>query len=248
MSAIYQPDLSLPARLKRKAVAAWRAKPARFESARGCVSFTFDDAPASAIRAGAPILERVGARATYYLSAGFTDTTTHFGEMHTPADITRVRNFGHEIACHTFSHGDGARTPTQETLADIDRNAAFFGAPLDHFAYPYGETRFSLKQALADRFATARGIVGGVNVGAIDLAQLKAQRLFGEDTWADVEHALRSARANGGWAIVFTHDVTDAPSPWGCTPALLERAVNVAASLDLEIAPVGEVYAKAVRR
>lgn len=246
--APYQPARSLPARVKRKAVAAWTAKPARIHASRGCVSFTFDDAPASAIRLGASLLERAGLRATYYLSAGFTNGQTHLGAMHTADDIAHLRAHGHEIACHTFSHRDGARDPAPATLADIRRNAHALGDGMRNFAYPYGETHFALKRMLSDTFDTARGIQGGLNIGAVDLAQLKAQRLYGEDTWPAVEALLHAANARRGWAILFTHDVSETPTPYGCTPALLQRAIDLAHKLDLDIAPVCDVFAKVVRR
>lgn len=247
----YQPQRTLGARLKRKAVSLWRAKPVDFAFARGVLSMTFDDAPANALHAGANALEAVDARGTFYLCAGYTNAHTHLGPMHTPDDVARVLAAGHEVACHTRSHRDGARDPAARTLADCTANAkdlAALGAPaLTHFAYPYGETHFALKHALAQKFDTARGVNGGLNVGRVDAMHLRAQRLYGEDTWEPAKALMRAAAEHRGWAILFTHDVSENPTPWGCTPALLASALAFARETGLTIAPVRDAYAMRAR-
>ena len=245
-AAPYQADASLFARVKRKLVQAWRAAPQRLAFANGLVSLTFDDAPKNAIEIGAAALEARGQRGTFYLCEGFTGGRTHFGAMHDANDISRLIAAGHEIGCHSFSHRDGARAPSAHTLADCVRNATAFAArgapPFTAFAYPYGETHFALKAAMAQRFATARGIAGGLNHGVVDRAQLRAQALYGEDSWPAVAALLHAAKARRGWAILFTHDVSDAPTPWGCTPGMLARALDLCTELSLDVAPVSAAY------
>ncbi len=48
------------------------------------------------------------------------------------------------------------------------------------------------------------------------------------------------------WLIVFTHDVEENASPYGCRPKELDRLIRLARSADLEILPVGSALAKAV--
>jgi hypothetical protein len=48
------------------------------------------------------------------------------------------------------------------------------------------------------------------------------------------------------WLIVFTHDVEENASPYGCQPKELDRLIRLARSADLEILPVGSALAQAV--
>src|ERR1700742_5154634 len=71
---------------------------------RTIASITFDDVPASAATMGGPILERHGARGTYYVAAG---TCGMRDALWTVADGSQVRAIhaaGHEVACHTAHH------------------------------------------------------------------------------------------------------------------------------------------------
>ncbi len=47
----------------------------------------------------------------------------------------------------------------------------------------------------------------------------------------------RSARPRS-WLIFFTHDVGETPSPYGCTPALFEHALESALTLGCQVLPV----------
>ena len=89
-------------------------------------------------------------------------------------------------------------------------------------AYPYGETTPALKTALPPRYRTARGIMPGLNVGRIDLAHLRAFPLYGESL-KSARRLLKPAARRRAWMVVFTHDVTETPSPWGTTPEQLEN-------------------------
>jgi peptidoglycan/xylan/chitin deacetylase (PgdA/CDA1 family) len=246
MSAPYQPSRSIIARLHRQAVQAFAPLPIAYERHRGAVCFSFDDVPRSAIVHAAPMLEAHGVRGVFYLCAGFTGATTHLGEMHTRADIDALLRAGHEIACHTASHHDLAAMPVAAAIAETDANAkamSALGAPaMAHFAYPYGETQFALKRAFGDRFITARGVNGGVNVGRIDRMQLRAQRLYGEASLNACQAVMRSAKDHTGLAILFTHDVQDTPTPYGCTPDLLQRAIAYARTLDLDIITLSTAF------
>jgi peptidoglycan/xylan/chitin deacetylase (PgdA/CDA1 family) len=251
MTRAYSPSRTPTARLMRFMHQAWPAKLAMLQFKRGIVSFTFDDAPQSATMKGAELLEAANARGTFYLSGGFTNQSTHLGAMHRGEDIERLRRTGHEIGCHSFSHGDGARTKTHDTIADIERNtkalaACGVDAPCS-YAYPYGESQILLKRKLATRFQTARGIRSGLNSGLTDLMQLRAQRLYGEDTSAQVSALLHRASRTKCWAIIFTHDVEEHPTPFGCTPIQLAHAIAQAQALGLEILPVREALQSAER-
>lgn len=218
----------------------------RVRPSRGMVSFTFDDFPKSAATVGAAELERLGARGAYYAAAGFAGIENHHGRMFDPDDIRALEAAGHEIGNHTFSHLDCARTDADRVVADVERNEQALRAmgcagPLRSFAFPYGEASPAAKRALAPRFDTLRAVRPGLIAGRADFNLLPAHSLDGGETGlARVLAALERAARQNAWLIVFTHDVQDSPSEWGCTPAMLHKALETAWALDLDILTVGE--------
>ena len=44
-----------------------------------------------------------------------------------------------------------------------------------------------------------------------------------------IERAFDEAETDNGWLIFYGHDVTERPSPYGCSPALLNHALEAAA-------------------
>jgi peptidoglycan/xylan/chitin deacetylase (PgdA/CDA1 family) len=249
MMAPYTPDMRQGARIMRKVRTLWPAAPTKLQFSKGLVTFSFDDAPQSATTIGADVMADFAARGVYYLSLGMTGQTNHLGAMHTHGDVQRLHRQGHEIGCHSFSHLDATAVSPDDFLHDVYRNELAFRhydlpAP-QAFAYPYGETRIGLKRALRKRFSSARGVQGGLNVGWTDLMHLRAQRLYGEETWPKVCSLLRAAQERKGWAILFTHDVSRDPSPFGCTPELLKQAIRLARDLDLSIVTARDALAQA---
>ena len=47
-----------------------------------------------------------------------------------------------------------------------------------------------------------------------------------------------------GWLILFTHDVSEQPSPYGCTPAMLAEALARIVDAGIEILPVKHAMAE----
>jgi peptidoglycan/xylan/chitin deacetylase (PgdA/CDA1 family) len=217
---------------------------------RPLASITFDDFPKSAWREGRPILERYGARATYYAAGRFCGETEGGIEYYTPEDLLEIRDAGHEIGCHTFSHQYGTGVPSRPLTADTDRNQNFIGGllgdyPLSSFAYPYGDVSPRTKRLFSRRFPTSRGIRRGVNAGLIDLAQLKAVGLE-HKSWNPgvVERVVAEAARRNGWIIFFTHDISEAPSPYGATPEMLDHALACVRTAGIDILPVKHALAR----
>lgn len=231
----YAPPRHFRAKLQRR-VTQWRAaRPATLKFERPILSITFDDFPRSAALQGAPILERHRAGGTYYASAGLAQIEGACGQGFFPEDLKRVAEAGHEIGCHTFAHRDCARLDAFDALHDLARNrdalaAMGHHAPLEALAYPYGETTAALKGSLPPRYRSARGILPGLNRGRVDLAQLRALPLFGEEWRERARLALKRAVTSKAWLIAFTHDVGDAPSPWGTSASDLDAFVAAARS------------------
>ena len=227
-------------------------KTVRSNASTAVASITFDDFPKSAWTVAGAILARHGAMATYYTAGRFCGQTEDGIEYYDQADLVALRDAGHEIGCHSFAHDQAPRLNNCELNADLDLNAAFMtgvlGAQdLPSYAYPYGASSPRTKARMARRFATARGIRSGVNSGTIDLAQLKSIPLEARRWRPDeIDAAIDQAVATRGWVIFFTHDVSQSPSPFGCTPAMLEHALERLARARIEVLPVKHAMARVV--
>ncbi len=245
MLEAYAPPRDLASKLRRRRTQWHAAMPVQLRFETPMLSITFDDFPRSAAEEGARIVERHGARATYYACAGLVERTGPCGRNFCAADIARLSAAGHEIGCHSFAHNDAARQDVFTSLQDLARNRdalMAMGAPSPHaHAYPYGETTARLKDGLPPRFASARGILPALNNGRADLAQLRAFAMFGRDWTARLHDALKRAAARNAWVIAFTHDVADTPSPWGTRGADLDALLNQARALGFTVSPVSAV-------
>ena len=244
---IYVPPRDLASKLRRRWTQARAVRPARLKFDEPILSVCFDDFPHSAIE-GARVLEEHGGRGTFYASAGLSRIDGPSGPGFEAEDLARLAEAGHEIGCHTFAHRDCARLGAFETLLDLAKNRDALASmghagELQSLAYPYGETSNQLKAALPPRFSCARGILPGLNMGCVDLAQLHAFPLFGAG-FAQARQLLKRAAKRRAWMIVFTHDVADKPSPWGTSPSDLAAFLTAARDLGFSILPVS----KALRR
>jgi len=226
-------------------------KPVRSRAVRPMASVTFDDFPKSAWTVAGPLLERYDAKATYYTAGRFRGVTEEGVRYWDDEDLLAARDAGHEIACHSFSHARASTLGRTAFLADADRNAACIArrlgaTDLTAYAYPYGDISPRAKTLAAGRYASARGVGRGVNAGWIDLAQLKAIAIE-HRRWRpeEIDAAIARAKSKAGWLIFFTHDVGEAPSPFGCTPAMLRHVLDRLTEVGVEILPVKHAMARA---
>lgn len=240
----YEPDRSLKGKLRRRLIRLAHRRPAKVRLERPMVSFSFDDAPATACEAGAAVLEARGLRGTYYFAAGLAGREGPMGRFATGADAARLHRAGHEIACHTYSHLDCGQASRQEALDDVELNAEHLadwgaGAPVS-FAYPYGDVAAPAKTALAGRFKTLRALHHGLIADGADLNQTPAVGIEGPDGETVALDWLDKAHQRKAWLILYTHDVSPEPSAWGCTTAALERLVDGAVNAGFDVVTVAE--------
>lgn len=199
------------------------------------VSFSFDDFPRSAFTVGGDILKRYGGRGTYYVAMDLMNSTNALGEQFEQGDLHLLARDGHELASHTRSHLS-SREVSFATFCDNVKKGREAIAEMTglqdsgNFAYPYGDVTLEAKRKLDLGLASCRGTCGGINGPEIDLSLLRANSLYGDVR--QLERAKTLIRQNQrikGWLIFYTHDVTENPSAFGCTPALLESTVAYAA-------------------
>jgi peptidoglycan/xylan/chitin deacetylase (PgdA/CDA1 family) len=240
----YSADASLKAKLRRRLVRLQHRSPSPAGAGRPMVSFSFDDAPASAFAIGAEILESHGVRGTYFVSAGLAGRDAGLGVCGDRQDMVRVAERGHEIACHTFSHLDCGRADGPEAEADITRNQAALTAwslpEPETFAYPYGDVAAPAKAVAGRRFRLSRALHHGLVERGADLNQAPAVGIEGDRGEALAAGWLDRARARSAWLILFTHGVEFHPSRFGTSATALSRLVNKALLDGFEVVTVAE--------
>jgi hypothetical protein len=59
-----------------------------------------------------------------------------------------------------------------------------------------------------------------------------------------VKNVIDRNASSRGWLIFATHDVTDQPSPYGCSREFFEKVVEYAADSGALILPVGKAWEK----
>lgn len=232
-------------RLRHRAARFVTAAPVTIAPARGLLSISFDDIPATAWTEAGPVLAQHGVQATYYVCGGLSGTVQLERDQFTTRDLQALHAAGHEVGCHTYEHVSVLTLSGAELTASLDRNAAWVaerldGHRMDTFAFPFGDWSVGSKALLSRRFRSARGVRDGVNARREDRAGLKAigleaRRIPGYDF-----DALCAQAAKGGWLVAYGHDVSDHPTDYGCTQRDLENLIVAAKTAGLEIQPIGQ--------
>jgi peptidoglycan/xylan/chitin deacetylase (PgdA/CDA1 family) len=244
----YSADRSIKGKLRRRLVRLASRRPARARLTRPMVSFSFDDPPATAAHAGADVLAARGIKATYYVSAGLAGREGPMGRFASRDEVMALAAAGHEIACHTFSHIDCGAAPREVVEADVARNHAVLAdwgaAKPVNFAYPYGDVAHGAKAALGGRYKVLRALNHGLIEDGSDLAQAPAVGIEGPDGERVATAWLDRAIRRKAWLILYSHDVCETPTEWGCTPAALERLADQAQAAGCDIVTVAEGAAR----
>jgi peptidoglycan/xylan/chitin deacetylase (PgdA/CDA1 family) len=242
----------LSMRLTRFIARRTRVRPARMQGRRPVASITFDDFPKSAWEIGGALLARHKARGTYYTAGNFCGRSVNGTVYYDESDLRALAAAGHEIACHGFGHEPTPHLSNEALATDRQRNAQFLApflgsAKLESYAYPYGASSVRTKKFQAPHFTNLRGVHPGINQGRIDLAQLNAmpveKRSFSRDGLAA---AISNALHNNGWISFYTHDVSDSPSDYGATPAMLTEVLDRLAEARIDVLPMREAVAVAL--
>jgi peptidoglycan/xylan/chitin deacetylase (PgdA/CDA1 family) len=215
------------------------------------LTIAFDDCPDSACTRGVEVLDTHGIRGTFYIATGLLGQAGVSGPITAAPRLRELARNGHEIALHTHMHKDLTRVSIAEAIEDLSINIKFLQdilgqEPSPHFAYPFGETTLSLKRALIPHVTTARGVRGGVNRDFSDRMQLFACDLGSHrpDFMATAQRLIHHAADSGGWLVLFTHDVSESPSPYGISPQALSRLVKKARDLGAVSNTVHDVWAE----
>jgi len=210
------------------------------------ISFTFDDFPQSALYNGGQILKRYNLSGTYYTSLGLMGQVAPTGQIFYKDDITQLLDKKHELGCHTFSHCHASDTRPSSFEESVIENSNRLKtlAPQASFStlsYPIGSPRPGTKRLCARHFMACRGGGQTFNYGRTDLNNLKAFFIEqSRDQTEKIDLIIEQNAEFGGWLIFATHDVTENPTRYGCTPAVFEHVVTSAVKSGASILNVSE--------
>ncbi len=214
----------------------------RLDNAAPIVSFTFDDVPESAHSRGAAMLEARRARGTYYVATALVGRRSADWTLIDRGEIADLHERGHEIALHTHEHRAVGSYSVRELRADLDKNRAELrrihpGIDPQNFAYPYGMAAFARKLQLSSLVRSSRGVKPGINAGAFDAQFIKCVELADAHLTPGrrCELHLDAVVAQKGWLVFLTHDISAAPSRYGCSIGLFQRALDEVAARGVEI-------------
>ena len=244
MSAVaYQPSTALRHKVARRLTPLMARRSVEVRLARPVVCFTFDDAPASVIENALPLMEARGWKATVYVSTGLIGQETHHGRMMKESEIGEVAARGHEIGAHGHTHTDPSVRPVAEVEREARINRATFarlGVPEPvSYAWPYGQTRADLKRAMSQHYTSLRGISSATHRRRVDLNQVGSWKLFSSTVGACLRE-LDRVEKRPGLMTLFTHDVREDCSEWGCSPDDFARVVKRVEEMDADVVTVGE--------
>jgi peptidoglycan/xylan/chitin deacetylase (PgdA/CDA1 family) len=231
-----------------------RAAPVKLTQVRlgaPIASFTFDDFAKSAWQAGGPLVEAYNGRATYYMAGGLCRRPENGMPSFDEDDLAGLAERGHDVGCHTFDHiaipdysSPAVERSLSENLGYLRRTTG--KTAMTSFAYPFGAASIRTKFLLKNKFLACRGVYPGINAGWTDLSQLNALSLHRADL--SVENYIRKALDRNGWLIFVGHDICERPSPYGCTPQVLENALRLVSAAGIEILTMDAALQRILKR
>lgn len=192
------------------------------EGKQAAVSLSFDDGRTSQVDIGLDLLERFGAKVTFYVTPSAVERRLEGWK--------RAAAAGHEIANHSLTHPCSGnfqwsreRALENYTLAmmrtelvEADRQIeALLGVRPATFAYPCGQTFVgrgvktrSYVPLVAELFTAGRGWLDEApnDPAYCDMAQLYGMELDGK-TWEQSKALIDGARKDGLWLVFAGHEI-----------------------------------------
>jgi peptidoglycan/xylan/chitin deacetylase (PgdA/CDA1 family) len=186
------------------------------------VVLTFDDAVRSHYTTVAPLLERYGFGATFFVTEfpqpPFSDTTLYM----TWPQMAELSRRGFEVANHTWKHSHVDRVSRERLVEEvryIEDKLASVGVPHPiSFAYPAYVTTPAAAQTLRELgYVFARTGGNRAYDPAHDDPMLVPSWTTGEKNRDEIFRAFGEAR-NGRIVVLTIHGVPDTAHPWVNTP------------------------------
>jgi peptidoglycan/xylan/chitin deacetylase (PgdA/CDA1 family) len=232
--------------LRDAALAAVHQRNVPLPGNKALVSFTFDDVPRSACNVGAAILKKYKVHGTFYLATALMGEKRLGDDELTLDDIHNLVTEGHELGSHTLNHVSCRNLPLEKFRQDalagqVAVSELRGGLSKGSFSYPFGHVTRAAKKSLSTEFASCRGIQAGINAPFADLNLLRANRLYSSSVDLAAVHTLvQQNQKSNGWLIFYTHDVRSDYSKFGCTPELLDAAVECSLHVGAHVLSIEE--------
>lgn len=190
----------------------------------------FDDGRETALTLGASILEKYGARGTFYPITENIGGKNEHGAFAPWETIVEVHGRGHEVGSHSHTHRralkDWERTAQQDDLRRSIELLKERGIKPTTFAYPFGYVSPSLiESARKAGFVAARTVKHGMNSADTDPMLLRSFALEDKHTLEDVARELEKVVPRLGWLILTFHHLDD-KTYISTPPDMFERMVE----------------------
>lgn len=195
------------------------------------------------------MLTERGKQGTYYGCMGLMGGNSEGGPLFTQQDVRELVSAGHELACHTVSHTSGFAVSAKnfaESCEENRRQAAtlFGGQPLRNMSFPFGHLTLLGKRMVSASYDTCRTTEPGINLDPVDLSFLRANPMYSRFDIQGLKRLIVDNVRVKGWLILYTHDVTENPSPYGCTPSYFEQVLDSALESGAEIVKICDAMAQ----
>src|SRR5262249_46847941 len=117
-------------------------------------------------------------------------------------------------------------------------------ASFQSLSYPISNPRPQTKKRSSKYFACCRGGGQRFNIGEIDLNYLGAYFLEqNRENAQSIKNTIDENSQANGWLIFATHDISDRPTRWGCTPKLFDDIVRYSVKSGARVLPVYKAHA-----
>jgi GT2 family glycosyltransferase/peptidoglycan/xylan/chitin deacetylase (PgdA/CDA1 family) len=165
------------------------------------VVITFDDGYADSVDLGLPLLRKTDVPAIVFVVSGSVDDANRWTaapplggrRLLTWEQLGDLHEAGFAVGAHTVSHPRLTDLDDAEVERELGDSRAELesrlGAPVVHFAYPYGKSSPQAERLAREAgYVTACGVQPGANGGAVALHNLR--RVEVEGTWSLPRFAL----------------------------------------------------------
>ncbi len=206
-------------------VARWRGDRA------AAISYTFDDGTIDHLTIVAPMFDRYGLKATFFINPGRTDRASAATQ---PADPYRSEYFnwhqcraiahaGHEIGCHGMEHQRLAALDDRQLVREIvtakKRIEEELHRPCLSFAYPFNERPDAAQKLVEQNYPFATG-GERVRFGGAHFTAKRANK------------AVERTIEGGGWMIAMAHGIGSGFDPLPSGTILADHLDYVRQHLD----------------
>jgi peptidoglycan/xylan/chitin deacetylase (PgdA/CDA1 family) len=215
------------------------------------ISVTFDDGWKSIYSEAMPLLQKYGVYTTQYVLSG----TENYPDYMSWKQILKIKEAGHEIACHTINHPDLTTldgTELRHQLKDCQSEATQqTKVKINHFASPFGSYNNATLESIKKIYKSHRNIQGAIadGVGAADVnlpANFDRYNIIGvtvrrETTVAELQALITYTQSHNAWLVLVYHQADNGPSQYGISPKAIEEQLAYLSSTPLRIVTVGKV-------